>query len=464
MSETVGSQPHLVVVGGGIAGLSAAWQGLRRGARVTVVEGSDRFGGKVNTVRRDDYAVETGPDSFVSRNPALVQLAEELGIGDQVVSSLPGRRVSLLSRGRMQPMPAGMGMVLPTRIWPFVTTRILSWPQKLRACLDLFIPRILVEGRDESIGAFLRRRLGDGIVDGYAEVMVGGIYGAGVDDLSLDAVLPSLRDNERNDRSLLVASLRSGRAARRGASTRTPGSPFRSFAGGLGSLVDALVARLGQDGADLRLGEQVISVEPGRVVTDKAVLEADGIVVACGPQVASTLLADRVPAAAEALAAIPTGSTTVVSLGYPLSAFPTPPSVQGWLVCDQGPVSGVTLSSVKFADRAAADRVLLRAFVPGKRGPMVDAPDAELLETVIGHVREHLQVSGDPELVRIDRWSKVMPMYTVGHLDRVRAVDESLARDWPQLAVAGSALHGVGVPDCVADGRRRADLVLDAVR
>lgn len=463
MSEQVREVPHLVVVGGGLAGLSAAWQGLCRGARVTVVEAAPRFGGKVQTIRQDGFIVEAGPDSFVNRNPAVVELAEELGIGDQVVTSLPGRRISLLSRGRMRPMPAGMGMVLPTRIWPFVTTRILSWPQKLRACCDLFLPRTLTDGQDVSIGAFLRGRLGDGIVDGYAEVMVGGIYGAGVDDLSLDAVLPSLRDNERDDRSLLVASLRAGRTARRRASARTPGSPFRSLATGLGSLVDALVARLDQDGADLRLGEQVIAVEPDRVVTDKGTVRADAIVMACGPQIAASLLADRVPVAAEALAAIPTGSTTVVSLAYPLNAFPEPPTVQGWLVCDRGPVSGVTLSSTKFADRAPEDQVLLRAFVPGKRGPLVDAPDEQVLATVIGHVRDHLGVQGEPSLVRVDRWSKMMPMYTVGHLDRVRAVDESLAGHWPQLAVAGSALHGVGIPDCVADGRRRANLVLDAI-
>ena len=235
--------PRLVVIGGGITGLSAAWQGAARGARVTVLEASGRFGGKIVTERRDGFVIEGGPDSYVAYRPALARLLDELGIADEVIAPGGGRRAALLARGALRPMPAGMGMVLPTRLWPFVTTRVLGWPDKLRAGLDLVIPRRLRDGRDVSIGAFLRSRLGDGIVDRYAEVMVGGIYGARVDELSLDAVLPSLRRNEREHRSLMVASLAQGRAARRGRATArgAVGSPFRTLRAGLGRVVEALV-------------------------------------------------------------------------------------------------------------------------------------------------------------------------------------------------------------------------------
>ncbi len=458
----ISSQPaRVIVVGGGITGLSAAWQCTRRGARVCLLERDDRFGGKIHTVTDHGFLIETGPDSFIDRNPALIELATELGMADQVIAVRTGRRVNLLSRGRMQDMPAGMGMVLPTRIGPFVTTRILTWRQKLRAACDLVVPRMLIPGRDESIGVFLRRRLGDGIVDGYAEVMVGGIYGAGVDELSLDAVLPSLRRNEEEYRSLLLASLSAGRAAAR--RTSPAGPPFHSLARGLGSLIDELTARLEQAGVEMRLGTPVDRIGSCWIEAAGERIEADAIVLACDPGATARLLQPGMPDLAAVLDEIPLGSTTVVTLGYPTSAMEHPVNAQGWLVCDRGPISGVTLSSAKFDDRAPAGHFLVRVFIPAKRGPLVDAPDEVVLREVTAHLTKYLGVQGNPLITRIDRWQKVMPKYTVGHLERVARIDGELERLCPQVVVAGSALHGVGVPDCVADGRRAANRVLDTI-
>ncbi|SPF68183.1 Amine oxidase [Propionibacterium ruminifibrarum] len=458
--------PRLVVVGGGLTGLSAAWQGVCRGARVTVLEASDRLGGKVRTIRRDGFVIETGPDSYVAYKPALTRLLDELGIADEVIAPGDARRVALLSRGALRPMPAGMGMVLPTRLWPFVTTGVLSWPDKIRAGLDLFMPRRLRDGTDVSIGAFLRSRLGDGIVDRYAEVMVGGIYGAAIDELSLDAVLPSLRQNEQDHRSLMLASLAQGRRARAAAGHAAPGatcSPFRSLSGGLGRVIEVLADRLTARGAELRTGATVARLTGAGVeLADGEFVAADAVVLAGGAACSAQLLAEAAPAAAAALDEIPLASTTVVSLGLKAGDFDRPPDSQGWLVADPGPISGVTTSSVKYAGRAPDGQVLVRVFVPSKRGPLTDAPDDRLLAAVLDHVRPLLGVHGDPTLTRIDRWHAVMPKYTVGHLDRAATVDGELARHHPTWAVAGSALHGVGLPECVADGRRRADAVLDA--
>lgn len=456
---------RLVVVGGGLAGLAAAWQGLRRGARVTVLEASDHLGGKVRTEHVDGFLIEAGPDSYVAYKPALGELLAELGIADEIITPGPGRRVQLLSGGRLRPMPAGMGMVLPTRMWPFVTTRVLGWPDKIRAGLDLFLGRRLTEGRDVSIGAFLRERLGDGIVDRYAEVMVGGIYGAGIDELSLDAVLPSLRENEREHRSLMLASLAQGRAARARARNGggAPASPFRSLRGGLGRVIDELAAQLGAGGVRLRTGAAAARLsEAGVELDDGELVPADALVLAPGAACSAQLLAGPAPAAAAALDRIPLGSTTVVSLGYERGAFDRVPDSQGWLEVDAGPMSGVTVSSVKYAGRAPEGAALVRVFVPAKRGPLTDAPDDQLLTEVLGHVRPLLGVHADPVLTRIDRWHALMPKYTVGHLERAAAVDNDLAAHHPTWAVAGSALHGVGLPECVADGRARADAVLDA--
>ena len=260
--------PRLLVVGGGITGLAAAWEGVCAGAEVTVVESSARWGGKVHTERADGFVVEHGPDAFVAYRPAGLALIRELGLDGDVVTVNPGRTVSIRVGGRMHAIPQGMGMVLPQRIGPFVTTGLLGWRQKLRAALDLVLPRRLDEA-DVSIGDFLRARLGGGVVECLADPMVGGIYGASLDELSLDAVLPSLRDNERTHRSLLVAAWAAGRTARAaraaapaGAPVDAPASPFRSLSGGLGMLIERLVQRLTDAGATLHLQTYPVAIDP----------------------------------------------------------------------------------------------------------------------------------------------------------------------------------------------------------
>jgi protoporphyrinogen oxidase len=470
----------LLVVGGGIAGLAAAWEAISRpGTEVVLVEADDRLGGKLQTESVDGFLIEHGPDSFVSYRPAAAQLAREVGLGEELIGTSGSRQVYLRSGDKLRPIPAGMGMVLPTRLLPFATTGILSVAAKLRAGLDLVLPRQL--GTDDvAIGAFLRRRLGGGIVTGFADPMVGGIYGASVDELSLDAVLPSLRSDEAAHRSLILASLASGRkarAARKASGARGPGSPFQTLRGGLGSLVDALAAQLTAAGADLCTGVSVLSLTPtdppttGTVplpsapvratLSDGTVIEADAVVLAGGVRSSAELLAQVIPSAADALAEVPLATSNVISLGYRASAFPTPVTTHGWLEAQAAPISGVTVSSAKWAGRAASDQVLIRAFVPERLGPIATADTDELLATVIAHVGTVLGATEAPFLVRLTRWSSVMPKYTVGHLDRIATAEAALA-ELPNWRIAGSALRGVGVPDCIADGRRQAAAALDA--
>lgn len=463
---------RVLVVGGGITGLAAAWEAHRRGAEVILAEGGGRFGGKVVTERVDGFTIEHGPDAFVAYRPAALALIDELGMRAEVIEVAGTRTVHLRARGRLHPLPAGMGLVLPTRLGPFLTTGILSWPDKLRAGLDLVLPRLL-DDTDVSIGGFLERRLGRGIVRRFADPMVGGIYGAGVDDLSLDAVLPSLRESERTHRSLMLASLAAGRAARAnaapqrgaGSGTRGPGSPFRSLSGGLGSLPDRLVERLAAGGVRLLRRTVVESLAFDGTTTTARLTgghldDVDAVILAGGVESSADLLAPHHPDAADALRAIPLAGSTVVSLAYPAAAFPAPVTTHGWLEADPAPISGVTVSSAKWAGRAPADSVLLRAFVPGRLGPIAQAADDDLVAAVTDHLAAVLGVRGDPVLLRVARWPGVMPTYSVGHPTRVAQVEAALAGR-PSWQVAGSALRGVGVPDCIADGRRAVRLALE---
>lgn len=449
-----GRPVRLAIVGGGIAGLAAAWEGLRQGAEVVVLEASERLGGKIHTHRVDGRVIEHGPDSFVAYRPAALALIRELGMEDDIISTRGLREVYLHRGTRMHPLPDGMGMVLPTKLWPFVTTGTLTAWDKIRAALDLVMPRLLGDD-DVAIGTYLGRRLGRGIVTKFADPMVGGIYGTSVDELSLDAVMPSLRTHEREYRSLMLASLAQGRSRRM---TPGAGSPFRTLRGGLGDLVEHLVAELRLQGADLRTGVAVSALEDHpdgtRLEFESGNVTADAVVLATGPAGAARLLAGPAPEAASALEAIPLASTTVVTLAYASASFPAPVTSHGWLEAGPAPVSGVTISSAKWEGRSPDDEVLIRAFVPERLGPLARAGDDEILATVRAHVESVLAATGEPTATWISRWRGVMPKYTVGHLDRVKRVEEALeATPW---RVAGSALHGVGVPDCIADGRVQA--------
>lgn len=458
----------LLVIGAGITGLVAAYDAARAGAAVTLVEASGHLGGKVRTEHTDGFLIEAGPDSFVGYKPAAKQLAEELGLADNLISPTPPRQVWLRrSTGRdpFVPMPDGMGLVLPTRVLPFARTRLFTWPQKLRALGDLARPRILPE-YDVAVGEFLRRRLGPAVVDRLADPLFGGIYGTTLDELSLDAVLPMLRRHEQEQRSLILASLAAGRAAR--ASKRAAGSPFLSLCGGMQSLIDALVDRL--DGVQVHTGTAAVAMsttDTGTEVTlaDGTLISARQVVLTCSASAAAALLAAETPTAAELVGGVRHASTAVVSLGYPEGALDRLPAGHGFLEAgpDKAVFSGVTVSSAKWAGRAPDGQVLLRVFVPDRSAAVLDAPD----DNVIALVRDQITgiVGGSrvvPTVQRIDRWPAAMPVYTVGHLERMAALEAALG-DRPQWQLAGAALRGVGMPDCVAQGRAAAAAAVTAL-
>jgi len=477
----------VVVVGGGITGLAAAYELTRAGVPVLLVEASDRLGGKIRTERMGEFLVEAGPDSFIAYRPAATELARELGMGDAIIRTTDPRLVHIRARGRMIPMPAGMGLILPTRMAPFVSTRLFSWPQKLRAGLDVLLPRWL-DGRDVSIGAFLRHRMGGAMVDRLADPLLGGIYGAPVDELSLLAVVPQLRDYERDHRSLLLASLAQGRAARARARAAAAGasggasgpsgaaggagspggagagggsgSPFLSLAGGMGSLIDALAAAVrAAQGAEIRLDTRVVGLERNGART--AVTLSDGsrlvpeAVILAGPAAASArLLADEVPAAAAAIRSIPHGSTGVVTLGYRAEALAEPLVGHGFLVAGDEPLcfGACTFTSSKWAGRAPEGTILLRAFLPERSAAILARGDDEIVTAVHADLARTLGLREAPIGRNVARWQEAMPRYTVGHLDRVAAAEDAMTGR-PEIILSGAAFHGVGVPECISRGR-----------
>ncbi len=478
----------VLVVGGGITGLTAARALARSGVPVTLVEAGERLGGKVSTERIEDLVIERGPDSFLATRPAAVMLARELGLGDELTGTQDPRAVYIRHRGDLVPMPEGLGLVLPTRVVPFVRTRLFSVPEKVRMAKDVLWPRLL-DGEDVAVGTFLRRRLGDPLVERLAGPLVGGVYGTPIDELSLDAVVPQLRTAERDHRSLLFAGLADGRAMRRAAAARAtatrsaaearsaaaarsagtmpgpkPLGVFVSLRGGMDVLTDTLAASLDGAGVDVRTGVAVRSLSRAGALVDARFGDGSGrrydaVVLAVPAPVAAAALDDELPAASRALLGIPHGTSILVTLAYDRADVGREMVGHGYLVpaSEGGAIAACTWSSQKWPGRAPADTVLLRMFVRDD-GAWVSLRDDDLVAAARADAERTLRIARPPRLVRVARHEAAMPRYTVGHLRRVAAIESAVAA-WPAVVTTGASYRGVGLPDCVTQGLKAAATV-----
>jgi len=447
----------VVVIGGGITGLVAAYDLARAGVPTTLVEGTDRLGGKIQTTRIDGFLIESGPDSFIRFRPDAVELVRELGLEHALVRPSEPRVVNVLVNGRLVRLPEGMGLGLPSRLGPLLATEMFSWREKLRLGLDVVLPRGPLEG-DIAIGTLLRRRLGDALVDRLAGPLLGGVYGTPIDELSLLAVAPHLRDAERDHRSLLLATLASRRTAQNGGGE----SPFVTLEGGVEQLVDALVEELDRsDQVSVRMESTVVSLErldqgADVLLAGGEVLQADAVVLTAPGPVSARLLERPAPEAAEHVRSIPHGSTAVVSLAFDAGQLGPEFASHGFLVAhgEQLSIDACTVSSLKWVGRAPNGTVLLRVFVGARRPALLAEEDAALVDAARTDLAGVLGLRGDPLLAHVTRWRDCMPQYTVGHLDRVAAAFSSL--DGTPFVLAGAAYQGAGLPNCIAAGRSAA--------
>jgi oxygen-dependent protoporphyrinogen oxidase len=457
----------VLVVGGGITGLVAARALALDGVPVVLAEGAARLGGKVATERADGLTIELGPDSFLATRPAATSLARELGLGGDLVGTAGTRTVYIRHRGRLVPMPEGLGLVLPTRALPFARTRLFSWAEKARMARDLVSLRSM-PADDVAVGLYLRRRLGDPLVERLAGPLVGGVYGTPIDELSLDAVVPALRTAEREHRSLLLAGLADGRKLRAMAAERARADPaakplgaFVTLRGGLEGLVSAVASSAAAAGADLRTGLGVRHLaRSGSTVTagfaDGSSARFDGVVIATPANAAAVLLDEPLPAAARGLDRIAHGTSVLITLAYPRRAVGDEMHGHGYLVpsSEGGPIAACTWSSEKWAGRAPADTVLLRMFVRDE-GSATTLPESALIAAARADAERTLRITGDPAVIRVARYEHAMPRYTVGHLDRVAGIEAAMDA-WPAVTLAGASYRGVGLPDCVAQGQAAA--------
>jgi oxygen-dependent protoporphyrinogen oxidase len=460
-----------VIIGGGIAGLAAAYFLRSSGASVTVLEGSARLGGKLAVSQVAGVTVDEGAESVLTRRPEGTALIEAIGLAGQLAQ--PGTTAARVwSRGRMWPLPRRQFLGVPADLGELDGGGLISPGGAVRARRDLDLPATPRDG-DVPVAGYIAARFGPEVVDRLVDPLLAGVYAGRSEELSFEATLPALAAESRKHASLAEAAGALLPAPRPpgGDEPAHQGSVFTTLSGGLGSLPAALAAA---SGASVRTGAMVRELAPApggwRLTAGSAhapwQLTADAVVLAVPARPASRLLAGVPGAAApaSALAAISYASMAIVTLAYPGDAFPAPPDGSGYLVpaVDGRPVKAVTFSSVKWPHlrRDAGGVVIVRCSL-GRVGEeaLLQAGDGELAALAAADLAAATGVRGAPVDSRVTRWGGALPQYTVGHLDRVAAIRAGVAAQ-PGLALCGAAYDGVGIPACIATAQTAAGQIV----
>lgn len=462
---------RVAVIGGGIAGLSAAFRlrELAPDVDVALYEAGPRLGGVIQTERVDGYLIERSADSFITNPPTALDLCRRLGLEQELIGTNPAcRSAYVVFRGRLVKLPEGFTLMTAARLGPVLTTPILSAAGKLRLFGEALVPRRR-DSRDESFADFARRRVGREAYERLVQPLIAGIYTADPEKLSMQAALPRFVEMEGQHGSLFkgVRAETARRGQANGSGARY--SLFMTPRAGLSTLIDALAARLPQSSARLNAridGVRRIGDRWSLACSGESAREFDALVVATSSAVAASLLIDTDSQLAGELNRIEYAGCVIAVLGYRREQISHPLDAFGVVVpeIEKRPILALSLSSVKFAGRAPDDRVLVRAFVGGACHPELHAGDDDQIRSLATkEVAELLGATGEPELCRIARWDRAMPQYHVGHKDVVARINERVKK-LPGLALAGNAYDGVGIPLCVASSERAAERILAALR
>nr|WP_251128749.1 protoporphyrinogen oxidase [Exiguobacterium sp. s26] len=441
----------IAIIGGGITGMAAAYYAKQAGAHVTLYEASDRIGGKIKTVYRDGFVLECGPDGYMARKPTLTDLITELGLDDDLVRSMTGTSY-IYVRNQLRQMPAGSVMGIPTKFWPMVKTDLFTWRGKLRAGMDLVLPRVYA-GSDISLDTFFRARLGSEVVEAMIEPLLSGIYNGTLDDMSIESTFPQFITIEQKTRSLILGMKALTPPVQAGVKPREAGK-FLALGQGLGVLIEALRPSIDR----LCLGTRVAAVRPHEVVLEDGTVESfDGIVLATSPNALGPLLG--LPEA-ERLSSLKRTSSITVLAAFEKADVEALDGT-GYVIA-KGEGNALTACSwmhKKWPHMAPENKALLRVYIGSAFVPdLLTESDETIADFALRELRK-IQHVGTPLFTKVERHVDTMPQYEVGHKQYVRAFEETMS-SLDGIEACGAILHGVGLPDCVDSAKQAVTRIM----
>jgi protoporphyrinogen/coproporphyrinogen III oxidase len=470
VSAVAEEKQKIIIIGGGIAGLTSAFY-LQKAIQehnlpyeIKLIEASHRLGGKMQTVVRDGYTIERGPDSFLARKTSISRLAAEVGMDDQLVHNSTGKSFVLVNE-KLHSMPGGSIMGIPTEIGPFLTTGLFSIPGKLRAAADFLLPRS-ESGRDQSLGEFFRRRLGDEVVENLIEPLLSGIYAGDIDQLSLMSTFPQFYEVEQKYRSLIIGMKKSTPAQpSKPESKEKAKGAFLTFKTGLQSFAEAIEAKL--DPISILKGhrvDKIIKVENKYEVylNNGETMVADSVIAATPHKITQAMFAEY--SFFDPLKSVPSTSVATVALAFPEEAVKNDIDGTGFVVSRNSDysITACTWTHKKWDHSTPKGKVLLRCYV-GRSGDetIVDLSDDRIIKIVLDDLKKTMDITMNPDFAIISRWKNSMPQYTVGHKQRLADILKHMKTDLPGVFLAGSSYGGVGLPDCIDQGEAAVKDVLE---
>ncbi len=456
--------PHVVVVGAGISGLTAAYRlsATDAACRVTLVEASNRLGGKIATTPFGGVMIDEGADAFLARVPHGIDLCRELGIDVDFISP-SSKGAFVVSRGKLRRLPDGLMLGVPTRLRQVVTSGIVSPLGLLRAGLDLVKPNNW-DGEDESVGDLVTRRMGREVAERLVDPLVGSISASDTFNLSAQLATPQIAEVARNHRSLIrgLRALQKEREA-----TDLP--LFYSFQGGVSVLVDRLVAEL--TAVDIRTNSEVTAIEVRpdggyRLVTPSGPIDADAVILAAPARVAAPLVAPHAASASRILTDVEYASVSLVTMAFRSSDIGNDLDGSGLLVA---PDEDMLMTAASFGHRKWPhwtgdndDRIVMRVSA-GRFGDdrAMQLDDDELVESLANELAALLDIEGPVLEWRVSRWPLSFPQYRPGHSDRIALAESDLSSNLPGVELTGSSYRGVGIPACIRQGNEAAARIIE---
>lgn len=459
----------IIVVGGGISGLSLSYYLLKKKEhlplKVILIEKNERTGGNIITERYGEFLIEGGPDCFISEKPWAVELIKELGDEGEITGTIPeNNRTYIYWNKRLWPLPEGWALLAPTKFLPFLKTGLISLKGKLRASLDLFLPRGKKD--DETLADFVQRRLGREILEKIAEPLVAGIHSADPQNMSLKATFPRFLEMERKYRSLIFATLKMKRMRRE----FRENSIFLTLKRGLSHLTEKLENVLMKEGVKIFKGKEIKTIEKREGVfflvgKGNEIFKGDIVVLTTPAWVSAGILKDLSEELSEILLRIPFVSTLTLSLAFRKDKFPVQFDGYGFLIpsLEKMNLLACTWMSNKFPSRAPSSHHLLRCFGGGyKNEEIIEKSDEEIYKDLLSSLFLIFGRKAEPEFAKIYRWKKAMPQYHIGHIDLVNKI-ERISEGIGGLYLAGSSYRGIGISDCVKDGKTIAEKIINSL-